>query len=96
MNGFSFLFLPCFLRLDLGLHLMLIRGLEPPERVGAVPIPVKELCCLGCVVQHVLSRKTLSLADVTDLKAKKMHLKVIPSCARSEGLMLTRQCCQKV
>ena len=46
---------------------MLIRCLEPPERVRAVSISVEELGRLGRVVQHVLGRETLRLADVADL-----------------------------
>ena len=34
---------PGFLRLDLRLHLVLIGGLQSPERIGAVAVTVEEL-----------------------------------------------------
>ena len=46
---------------------MLVRGLEPPERVGAVAVSVEELGGLRSAVQHVLCREALSLTDVSDL-----------------------------
>lgn len=58
---------PRLLGLDLGLHFVFIRGLQPPEWIRTVPIAIEELCRLRCVVQHVLSRQSLSLTDVSDL-----------------------------
>lgn len=37
---------PRLLALDAGLEFMLFRGLESPERVGAIHVAVEELRCL--------------------------------------------------
>ena len=59
--------LPGLLALDLGLGLVLLRRLQPPEGVAGVPVPVEELDGLAGVVEHVLGGQPLGLADVADL-----------------------------
>jgi hypothetical protein len=44
--------------------LMFLGSLEPPERVGGVPVPVEELDGLARVVQHVFRWQALRLRDI--------------------------------
>lgn len=41
--------------------------LEPPERIGAVHVPVEEFGGLAGIVEHVLRGQALRLTDVADL-----------------------------
>lgn len=41
--------------------------LEPPERIGAVHVPVEEFGGLAGIVEHVLRGQALCLTDVADL-----------------------------
>lgn len=48
-----------------------VNYLESPEWIGGFIIPIEKLCCFCGIVQHVLGRDPLCLADVANLKTER-------------------------